>query len=67
MTQVSLSSGEVLDIITLLSIKCMECDNGEDGISAAYYGKLAQQFESVYNKLQEFVPENRVANLIMAA
>lgn len=30
-------------------------------------GKLAQQFESVYNKLQEFVPENRVANLIMAA
>lgn len=67
MTQVSLSSGEILDIISLLSNKCMECDNKDDGALAVYYGKLAQQFETVYDKLQEFVPENRVANLIMAA
>lgn len=67
MTQVSLSSGEILDIISLLSNKCMECDNTDDGLLAAYYGKMAQQFETVYDKLQEFVPENRVANLIMAA
>jgi hypothetical protein len=63
MTQISLASGEILDIISVL------CDK-EPAVYphlSAYYLKIAQQFEDVYNKLQELPGEKRVANLILAA
>jgi hypothetical protein len=33
---------------------------------SAYYMHLGGQFQRIYDKLQEFVPENRVANLVLA-
>jgi hypothetical protein len=64
MTQISLTSGEILDIISVL------CDKEQavyEHHLSAYYLKIIQQFEDVYNKLQDFPGEKRVANLILAA
>ena len=67
MTSISLTSGEILDIISALEAKE---DNAyfiqEDPQLSVYYLHLIQQFQEVYNKLQDFVPENRVANLVLA-
>lgn len=67
MTSISFTSGELLDIIKVLEVKenlayIVDYDPG----LAAYYMNLANQFQKVYDKLQEFVPENRVANLVLA-
>lgn len=66
MTSISLTSGEILDIISALEIK--ENDAFFDGNPplASYYLNLQQQFQKVYDKLQEEIPENRVANLVLA-
>lgn len=66
MTSISLTSGEILDIISALEIK--ENDALFDGNAplASYYLNLQQQFQKVYDKLQEEIPENRVANLVLA-
>lgn len=66
MTQISLTSGEILSIVSLL------CDKEQavyykDPLLSAYYQRMVQQFEDVYNKLQELPGEKRVANLILAA
>jgi len=37
----------------------------ENVLLASYYAKLSQQFEIILDKLQDFVPENRVANLAL--
>jgi hypothetical protein len=66
MTQISLTSGEILDLITLLSDKEFSVYE-KDPMMSTYYLRIMQQFEDVHNKLQEFPGENRVANLIMAA
>jgi hypothetical protein len=66
MTSISLTSGEILDIISALEAKE---DNAyfvqEDAQLSLYYLHLIQQFQEVYNKLQEQIPENRVANLVL--
>jgi hypothetical protein len=67
MTSISFTSGELLDIISALEEKenlayLVDYDPG----LAAYYMNLGVQFQKVYDKLQEFVPENRVANLVLA-
>jgi len=67
MTQISLTSGELLDIINQLNEVADNLDDGENYTLATYYSKLAQQFEIVLDKLQDFVPENRVANLVLVA
>jgi hypothetical protein len=67
MTSISFTSGELLDIIKVLEVKenlAYIIDN-DPGLSA-YYMNLGNQFQKVYDKLQEFVPENRVANLVLA-
>ena len=67
MTSISFTSGELLDIIKILEIKenrAYIIDN-DPGLSA-YYMNIAVQFQRIYDKLQEFVPENRVANLVLA-
>jgi len=67
MTQISLTSGELLDIINQLNKVADNLDDGENYTLATYYSKLAQQFEMILDKLQDFVPENRVANLVLVA
>jgi len=67
MTSISFTSGELLDIISALEEKenlayLVDYDPG----LAAYYMNLGNQFQKVYDKLQDFVPENRVANLVLA-
>jgi hypothetical protein len=66
MTSISLTSGEILDIISALDYKVKDAEIFEEPHLAAYYTNIIQQFEGVYDKLQDFVPENRVANLILA-
>ncbi|NBO72455.1 MAG: hypothetical protein EBU66_19245 [Bacteroidetes bacterium] len=66
MTSISFTSGELLDIISALEEKEDALYLGEDKHLAAYYMHLAQQFQTIHDKLQEFVPENRVANLVLA-
>ena len=65
MTTISFTSGELLDIISALDDigdNCMQADNVH---LASYYAKLSQQFEIIYDKVQGFVPEDRVANLAL--
>ena len=65
MTSVSFTSGQLLDIISALDDvgdNCMQADNVH---LASYYAKLSQQFEIIYDKVQGFVPEDRVANLAL--
>jgi hypothetical protein len=66
MTQISLTSGEILAIISVLCDKEQAVYDNDPHLSA-YYLNMVQQFEAVYNKLQEFPGEKRVANLILAA
>ena len=67
MTHISLTSGEILDIIKALEIQEDRAYmNKNDSHLASYYMNLENQFQQIYDKLQEFVPENRVANLVLA-
>ena len=66
MTSISFTSGELLDIISALEEKENALYLAENPQLAAYYMNLGVQFQKIYDKLQEFVPENRVANLVLA-
>lgn len=66
MTNISLTSGEILDIITALSDKSEAAYDREDDHLAAYYLNMVQQFEEIVDKLKDFPGENRVANLVLA-
>ena len=67
MISVTLTSGQIKDIISALE----RCENdayfnkGDEHL-ADYYMSIQNQFTLVLEKLQEFVPENRVANLVLA-
>jgi len=67
MTTVSFTSGELLDIADQLIKMADSLDDAENYTLATYYTNMAQQFEMLNDKLQDFVPENRVAHLILAA
>ena len=67
MTSISFTSGELLDIIEQLTKMSDSLDDAENYSLATYYFNMAQQFEILNDKLQDFVPENRVARLILAA
>jgi hypothetical protein len=67
MTTISLTSGQILDIILALEEKENTLYDADDKHTAAYYMNLGNQFQRVYDKLQGVVPENRVANLVLAA
>jgi hypothetical protein len=66
MTSISFTSGELLDIISALEIKLTQAEDKGDAHLAMYYFILQNQFHRINDKLQEFVPENRVANLVLA-
>jgi molecular chaperone GrpE (heat shock protein) len=65
MTTVSFTSGELLDIADQLIKMADSLDDAENYTLATYYTNMAQQFEMLNDKLQDFVPENRVANLAL--
>jgi molecular chaperone GrpE (heat shock protein) len=67
MTSISLTSGQLLDIIEQLIKMADNLDDAENYTLAAYYFNMAQQFELLHDKLQDFIPENRVANLVLTA
>jgi hypothetical protein len=66
MTSISFTSGELYDIISALQLVEEGVYEYGDHQGAAYYQNIIQQFELISNKLQEFVPEDRVANLVLA-
>ena len=65
MTTISLTSGELLDIISVLCDKEQSVYDENPHLSA-YYLNIMQQFEEVSNRLEELPGEERVANLILA-
>jgi hypothetical protein len=67
MTSISFTSGELLDIISALEIKLSLAETVGDSHLAIYYFEMQNQFQRIYDKLQDFVPENRVAHLVLAA
>jgi hypothetical protein len=66
MTSISFTSGELLDIISALEVKVSLAEVACDPRGAMYYFEMQNQFQRIYDKLQEFVPENRVAHLVLA-
>jgi len=68
MTTISLTSGEVLDIISALCDKeqALYLYDAEDLHLSAYYLHIIQQFENISHRLEELPGEERVANLVMA-
>lgn len=66
MTHISFTSGEILDIISALEDKAENLEESANFKLASYYYNIIQQFDLVSEKLQDFVPENRVANLVLA-
>ena len=66
MTHISFTSGEIQDIMSALVDRETEAHNTGNPHLAAYYLNIAQQFALILDKLDEFVPENRVANLVLA-
>jgi hypothetical protein len=65
MTTISLTSGELLDLMSVLCDK-EQSVYAENPHLSAYYLNIMQQFEEVVHKLKELPGEKRVANLILA-
>jgi hypothetical protein len=66
MTTVSLTSGELLDVISALCDKEQALYDAENHHLAAYYLGIIQQFEEISHRLEELPGEERVANLVLA-
>ena len=66
MTSISLTSGEIQDIISALEDKAESLEESANFTLANYYYNMIDQFDRVSEKLQDFVPENRVANLVLS-
>jgi len=66
MTHISFTSGEILNIIQSLQDQVNYADDFDEQQLAIYYENIIDQFQLIYEKLQDFVPENRVANLVLA-
>ena len=67
MTQISFTSGELLDIIDVLVDKEQALFMANDHQGAAYYENMIDQFQLIHSKLLERPGEDRVANLVLAA
>lgn len=65
MTHISFTSGELLDIISALEDR-ENAVYDQDPHLAAYYMNLSNQFQRIYDRVKDFQPENRVANLVLA-
>lgn len=67
MTQISFTSGELLDIISTLEDKAENLEESANFTLANYYYNIIDQFERITEKLEQFQPENKVANLVLIA
>ena len=68
MKQITLTSGELMDIISLINNSSIKAHEYELDYLAKYYYKIGQQFQELLEYVQETqIPENRVANLILSA
>lgn len=65
MTTISFTSGQLLDIISCLEEKENALYDADNKHLAAYYMNLGLQFQRVYDKLQDKVPEQRQAELVL--
>jgi len=66
MTHISFTSGEILDIISTLEDKAENLEESAQFTLANYYYNIIQQFDIISEKLEQFQPENKVANLVLA-
>ena len=67
MTSISFTSGELLDIISTLEDKAENLEESANFTLANYYYNIIDQFERITEKLEQFQPENKVANLVLVA
>lgn len=67
MTQVSFTSGELLDIISALEDKAENLEESANFTLSNYYYNIIEQLDKITEKLEDFQPENRVANLVLIA
>ncbi len=67
MTSISLTSGQILDIISLLEEREDALYDADNKGLATYYMQMGVQFQRIYDRLQDVVPEKRVANLVLAS
>ena len=65
MTSISLTSGQILDIMSVLEEKENALYDADNKHLAAYYMNLGVQFQRIYDKLEDKVPEQRVAELVL--
>jgi hypothetical protein len=66
MTSISFTSGELFDIIEVLSIHEEGLHKDGDYHTSAYYQDMIRQLELIRDKLEELPGEDRVANLVLA-
>jgi hypothetical protein len=67
MTQISFTSGELLDIISALELVEEGVYDDGDHQGAAYYQNMIQQFDCIHSKLLERPGEHRVSHLVLAS
>ena len=68
MTSISLTSGEILDIIDALEVKESEAYHVKENANlAAYYLQMINQFQRINDRLKERPGENRVATMVLVA
>ena len=67
MTQISFTSGELLDIIDVLVNKEQALFMANDHQGVAYYVNMELQFQIIHSKLLERPGEDRVAHLVLAS
>jgi hypothetical protein len=62
---ISFTSGQLLDIISVLEEKENALYDAEDKMLAIYYMQMGSQFQRMYDRLQSLPGEQRVAELVM--
>ena len=55
-----------MDITSALLHKADVAAKNEDYHLERYYINMVNQFQLIYDKLQDFAPDNQVANLVLA-
>ncbi len=62
---ISFTSGQLLDIISVLEEKENALYDAGDKMLASYYMQMGSQFQRMYDRLQSLPGEQRVAELVM--